>query len=270
MSGKKLKLEKLFNKEENAVIIAVDHGMFAGPISGLGNVKETLKKINPMVDGVLMSAGTLRDNREFFNFKGAPMPIVRINWADVYCFPWKYNTGATVWARTVEEVAALGAEIVLISVTLGTGNPAIDTNNVEIFCKMARIADQMGIPVIGEYFPAHSDSISADDMHEKVKISCRILSELGADMIKTFHTNKFREVTEGTQIPVFGLGADKTSQLNALKLAEREIIEGAKGVVFGRNAFQVNDPLHFQSALLDVVKRNISPEEAVKKYQLKD
>lgn len=32
MNGKELRLEKLFNKSNSAVIVAIDHGMFDGPI----------------------------------------------------------------------------------------------------------------------------------------------------------------------------------------------------------------------------------------------
>lgn len=109
-----------------------------------------------------------------------------------------------------------------------------------------------------------------DELHEKVFNSCRILSEIGADLIKTFYTRNFSRVTASCHVPVFGLGSEKTSQEKALDLAAREIRDGARGVVFGRNAFQVKDPFSFQSALLDVVKRGMSAADAVKKYKLKD
>jgi DhnA family fructose-bisphosphate aldolase class Ia len=46
------------------------------------------------------------------------------------------------------------------------------------------------------------------------------------------------------------------------------VADGAGGVVFGRNAIQVPDPSAFQRALCDVVKRGVTPAEAVKKYNL--
>ena len=47
MTGKDLRLNKLFTKGENAVIVAIDHGMFDGPIPGMIDLKATVKKINP-------------------------------------------------------------------------------------------------------------------------------------------------------------------------------------------------------------------------------
>lgn len=271
MSGKQIKLDKLFNKGENAVIVAVDHGMFDGPIPGMINLQETATKINPVVDGVLLSPGMLSACKDTFNFKGAPMPIVRINWSTVYCFHWNYNDAFTVVARSAEQAVAEGAEIILISLTLKTGSEERDARNVELFCKLKKEADVLGIPVIGEFFPIHSDKLSPEEMHEQVYTSCRILTELGTDCIKTFYTHRFKEVTENCPVPVFGLGAErKPTQIEALELAKDEIQDGASGVVFGRNAIQVQNPADFQSALCDVVKRGADPKDVVAKYNLKD
>jgi DhnA family fructose-bisphosphate aldolase class Ia len=271
MNGKDLRLEKLFSKGENAVIVAIDHGMFDGPIPGMINLKETAKLINPCVDGVLLSPGMLKHLRPAFNYKGAPMPIVRLNWSSVYCFHWNYNNAYTVISQTVEQAVANGAEIILVSLTLQTGNEENDTRNVEIFSRLVNEAGKYGIPVVGEYFPTHSGTLTKEQMHEQVYASCRILSELGCDMIKTFYTYDFKKVTESCPVPVFGLGAEKTpSQVQALQLASDEIRDGARGVVFGRNAIQVKDPFKFQAALCDVVKRGLSAKDAVSKYKLID
>jgi DhnA family fructose-bisphosphate aldolase class Ia len=269
MTGKDLRLEKLFNKGENAVIIAIDHGMFDGPIPGMIDLKETVKKINPCVDAVLLSAGMLRHVQGAFNYKGAPMPIVRLNWSTVYCFLWKYNEAATVIASQVQDAIAAGAEIVLVSLTLQTGSETQDAKNVEVYCKLANEAARWGIPVVGEFFPPHSDDLTPEEMHNKVYASCRILSELGADLIKTFYTHDFKKVTQSVPVPVLGLGAaKKPTPREALQLAADEIRDGARGVVFGRNATQVNDPFNFQAALCDVVKGKLTVDEALKRYSV--
>jgi DhnA family fructose-bisphosphate aldolase class Ia len=65
-------------------------------------------------------------------------------------------------------------------------------------------------------------------------------------------------------VPIFALGAAKLpTPLDALRLAHREVADGAQGVVFGRNALQVQDPLRFQSALMSVVKQGTAPEKAL-------
>jgi DhnA family fructose-bisphosphate aldolase class Ia len=207
--------------------------------------------------------------KNLFNFKGAPMPIVRINWSGVYCFHWNYNKAYTVVTKSVKDALAEGAEIVLISLTIGTGDEERDAMNVQVYSKLMNEAKRYGIPVIGEFFPINSDKLTADEMHERVFSSCRILSEIGADLIKTFYTQEFKKVTNSTPIPILGLGADKKpTQLEALQLAYDEISDGAKGVVFGRNAINVADPFSFQAALIDVVKRMETPEIVADKYNL--
>ncbi len=269
MNGAKLRLQKLFNKEENAVVIAMDHGMFDGPISGMIDVRETLQKINPEVDAVLLSPGSLKISADYFGCKGAPMPVVRVNWSTVYCFQWQYTRAVTVPACSVAEAVALGAEIVLISLTLKTGDEAVDSRNVQVFGQLAEEARRLGIPVIGEFFPTRSDGLTAEELHEQVLVGTRIIAELGADLIKTFYTRDFAKVTAGCPIPILGLGAEKKpTQLQALQLAREEIAAGARGVVFGRNALQVDQPYNFQSALCAVVKKNATPEQAAQKYQL--
>lgn len=271
MNGKDLRLDKLFSRGENAVIVAIDHGMFDGPIPGMIDLKETAAKINPVVDGVLLSPGMLKSCRQVFAYKGAPMPIVRINWSTVYCFQWNYQEAVTVAVRTVREAVALGAEIVLISLTLQTGSESRDAANIEIYARLAAEAEHLGIPVIGEFFPTRSDELTPEELHHQVYASCRILSELGADLIKTFYTHDFKAVTGSTPVPILGLGAErKKTQLEALQLASDEIRDGARGVVFGRNAIQVPNPGAFQAALCEVVKRGLDPAEAVRQFRLED
>jgi DhnA family fructose-bisphosphate aldolase class Ia len=248
-----------------AVIVACDHGEFDGPIPGMINLAETIQRINKNVDGVLLSPGMIRHTGDYFTTKGAPMVVGRLNWDTVYCFHWGYNDSPAVEAFSPQEAIALGVEVALVSLTLKTGSEERDARNVEIFRRMAAECHRVGLPVIGEYFPAFSDTLSPDEMHAQVKIGCRILAELGADMIKSFHTNKFKEVVAGCPVPIFALGAAKLpTPLDALRLAQSEVADGAQGVVFGRNALQVDDPLNFQAALINVVKNGALPEQALK------
>jgi DhnA family fructose-bisphosphate aldolase class Ia len=170
----------------------------------------------------------------------------------------------------VKDAANLGAEIVLISLTLKTGDEANDVRNVEVFSRLASEARSLGIPVVGECFPNLSDELSQEEMHDQVLRGTRILAELGADLIKTFHTFKFPEVVNGCPLPILGLGGHATPHpLESLQLAEKIVNEGARGVVYGRNALQRPDPKVYQRALRDVVKYGLKPEEAVTKYQLR-
>jgi DhnA family fructose-bisphosphate aldolase class Ia len=270
MTGTELRLQKLFSGGENAVVIAIDHGYMDGPIPGMENLGETIQKIDSSVDAILLSPGMLKKLGEAFGYKGAPIPMVRLNWSTVFCFEWSYKAARTTQAFSVKDAANLGAEIVLISLTLKTGDEANDVRNVEVFSRLASEARSLGIPVVGECFPNLSDELSQEEMHDQVLRGTRILAELGADLIKTFHTFKFPEVVNGCPLPILGLGGHATPHpLESLQLAEKIVNEGARGVVYGRNALQRPDPKVYQRALRDVVKYGLKPEEAVTKYQLR-
>ena len=271
LTGKEIRLNRLFSNGENAVVIAVDHGEFDGPLPGMINLPEVVGKIDPCVSAILLSPGMLPHCGHAFSYKGAPMAMVRLNWSTVYAFHWGYNDAETVEAASAYDAVSAGADIALVSLTLKTGSEARDAANVELFCRLINEAKDLGIPVVGEFFPAYSDKLSKEDMHELVYRSCRIVAELGADLIKTFYTHKFSEVTESCPIPILGLGAEKMpTQIQALELAERIVQGGGKGVVFGRNAIQVPDPAAFQKALCDVVRKGVAASAAAKRHGLRD
>jgi DhnA family fructose-bisphosphate aldolase class Ia len=264
-----IRLQRLFNRSERIVIVAMDHCLFDGPTEGMVNLTETARKVAPCVDGVLLSPAMLPHCHDAFNYKGAPMAVVRLNWSTTYCFKWNYRQGATVSAFSPPEALRLGADVALVSLTLETGSESNDAHNVAVFRKLCAEAKNLGMPVIGEYFPVQPESLAPEELHAKVYNGARIIAELGADLIKTFYTRDFRAVAASSPVPVLGLGAAKLpTQRAALQLAADEVAAGAGGVVFGRNAIQVPNPSAFQQALCDVVKRGIAPEDAARKYRL--
>jgi DhnA family fructose-bisphosphate aldolase class Ia len=258
--------------QRNAVIVAADHGEFDGPIPGMIDLPRVLSQsVNPAVNGVLLSPGMVAHCSDLFTCRDGPLAVVRLNWNSVYAFHWGYNDAAGAVAVTAGEALALGADVVLVSLTLRTGSEERDARNVDIFCRLTQEAHGLGLPVIGEFFPARSNELTREEMHDLVRTGARIVAELGADMVKTFYTCRFPEVVEGCPLPILGLGAEKTeTQLQALQLAENEIRDGARGVVFGRNALQVPDPKRFQAALCAVVREGMSAAQALERFEIDD
>ena len=266
-----IRFQRLFNCNQRAVIVAMDHCLFGGPLEGMTNLADTAKRVSRCVDGILLSPAMLPYCQDAFNYKGAPLAVVRLNWSTTYCTAWKYREGSTMRAFSPSEALRLGADAALISLTLETGSEATDAHNVAVFRELCCAAQELGMPVVGEYFPVGGETLPPEQLHEKIFRGARITAELGADLIKTFYTCNFRSVTEACPVPVLGLGAAKLpTQLEALRLAAAEVAAGASGVVFGRNALQVPNPTALQQALCDVVKRGLAPEEAVRKYQLEE
>jgi len=268
MDGREIRRQRLLG-DGHCVVIAIDHGLFDGPIPGMEDLPATAKKINPVVDALLMAPGMLRHCAAAVAGSKRPLAVVRLNWNTVYCFKLGYRSARSVYSYEPQDALREGMDVALVSLTLQTGEEERDAQNVEVFSRLATACHALGIPVIGEYFPADHAAMTAEQLHADVLLGSRIVAELGADAIKTFHTCRFAEVTGSCPVPVFGLGAEKLpTQAAALQLAAREVADGAGGVVFGRNAIQVPDPWKFQAALCDVVKRNAAVDDTIRKYGL--
>ena len=59
MDGRELRLRRLMG-EGRAVVIAIDHGLFDGPIPAMEDLPSTARKIKPAVDAVLLAPGMVR------------------------------------------------------------------------------------------------------------------------------------------------------------------------------------------------------------------
>ncbi|MCK5850097.1 MAG: hypothetical protein KAH23_04215 [Kiritimatiellae bacterium] len=269
MNGREIRFRRLFGAENRAVIVACDHGMFDGPHKGMENIPAMLESIGDDADGILLSPGMLSHAGEYFARREAPSAIVRLNFNSVFCFAWNYRESVISNLYQPEDAVVHGADCVLVCLTMKTGSEAVDARNVEVFADLCLKAHKLGLPVIGEYFPHSHLTKEPDEFHEEILLGCRMLSELGADCIKTFYTNNFKEVTSTCPIPILGLGAEKTpTDRDALNLAEKEIQDGAAGVVFGRNAVQASNPPSFIKGLQDIVKKGARADDVVKQYGL--
>jgi DhnA family fructose-bisphosphate aldolase class Ia len=269
MNGMTLRLSKLFPDHKNTVIVAIDHGQTFGPPDGITPFQQAAEKLQ-RANGVLLAPHMIQYSGHLFQGASSPVVITRLNWNTIHCEPWQYQTANIVRTLSVREAVRAGAEIVLASLTLRTGDEAHDARNVQTFSQSVEEAYGLGIPIIGEVFPTGGLRGVPDDFHDYIKKMCRIIAELGANAVKTFYTGpKFNEVVEGTPIPIFALGAEKfKNEIDALRLAKRATEAGAKGVVFGRNVVQAHDSQKFLTALCEVVQEAAIPEEVAAKYQL--
>ncbi len=254
-----------------AIVIAFDHGLFDGPIEGFDKVEDIPKMILPEVDGILMSPGMLSNiGPQLCGHRNSPIPIARIHWSTIFCSNWNYHSGDSVKVLSPQSVLQMGAQMVLISLSLQTGDQKRDAENIELFSELCSQAHQLGMPVIAEYFPVDNEKLDEEQMHNEIKIGSRILYELGADAIKTFYAKNFEQIVAGCPTPILALGGKRLAgDLEALKYAQQQIQSGAAGIVFGRNVMQSKKPIELQKALMEVVKQNVSPEEAAAKYGLK-
>ena len=262
-TGGGIRLARLFDGGSNAVIAAIDHGLYNGPRPGFEDLGAIVDRITG-ADAILIAPGMARHVASAFSRRGAPAMIVRLNWGTQYATQWGYKESRSVPMISASDAIGLGADIVLVGMSIKTGSEAVDAENVEMVARCVAEARHAGVPIVGEVYPAGHEDVSPEERHEVISIGCRIVAELGVDLVKTFHTGeRFAEVCRSTPVPVLALGAKKLPlESDALGLAATAIADGARGVVFGRNLIGAKSPVNFLAALGDVVKHGKSAAEA--------
>lgn len=267
MTGYEIRLKRFLPDGERIVVLAADHGLFLGPVPGLEDFPGTIKKL-ARADAVLMAPGMARFCTEVFSRQQRPNLILRLNWASGHLFNWGYTQEEPSEMIYPEDALAMGADVALVSLTLDTGNEAIDARNVKVFAEMVRRKEKCGLPLIAEYYPVRPDR-NEEQIAEDVYNISRMACEMGADALKTFYIGKLSEqLNRNVPIPILALGGDKKSEVGALQQAQASIKAGMAGVVFGRNIFQAKKPEQFLEALISVVKHNKDPENAAKEFNL--
>lgn len=268
MIGEEIRLSHLFG-QGNAVVVAVDHGLYNGPLPGLIDLPRVIASIT-QADAILTSPGMVAHCKSAFMKRGAPALVVRLNWGTQYATQWAYETAQSVRVISAQDALALGADIALVGLSLKTGDETLDARNIEVLAAYVAEKRAAGIPLIGEFFPAGAEDASPESLQELVAIGCRVISELGADAIKTFFTGeRFHDIAKATPVPILTLGAKKIPlERDALCLAQMSVQAGSRGVVFGRNVVQASNPERFLAALKEVVKDGHSADSVARAYEL--
>jgi fructose-bisphosphate aldolase, class I len=266
VSGVNLRLNRLFDRESGrAFITAFDHGITLGPKQGSEaavNVLSSIISAGP--DGILISPGLMKQGGHLFGFRGAPAPIVRADWIfnhDVMKgLPARLQDTAQGedWRVVLSPEAALemGAEAITMFLIVGTIEGQEFADNVRDLARACEDASRAGIPVIVESVLWGARMDDQRDA-ELLAFAARMAAELGADAIKTTFTGDtetMRQVVDGCPIPVLVLGGVRSPDPGPVLANTRAALEaGAKGVVYGRNIWQAEDPVKMCSLLRDVI-----------------
>ncbi|MCL5072342.1 MAG: hypothetical protein M1308_15855, partial [Actinobacteria bacterium] len=114
MSGKNIRIAKLFKNKKNLIISALDHVMEYGDQPG---IEDAVKAINNCMgtDALLMSRFMLKRNWQLFTKENSPIPVIRINWSSSFYYPLEYRQAHTAIATNVEEAVEAGGEAIICS-----------------------------------------------------------------------------------------------------------------------------------------------------------
>ncbi|OIO81266.1 MAG: autoinducer 2 aldolase [Candidatus Omnitrophica bacterium CG1_02_43_210] len=256
--GMKNRLSRIFNaKTGRSVMLAVDHGYFQGPTTGLRNIKKTTDPLLTYADALMITRGALR------NWIPAEMDkpvILRVSGGQSIL----KELSNEIITTSIEDVIRVNASAITCSVYIGGEH---EKQSIKNLSKIVNQGQDYGIPVLA--VTAVGKEMTRDSKY--LSLACRICVELGAHIVKTYYCERaFEEVIEACgNVPVVIAGGKKIEERAALKMAKDAIKAGAVGVDMGRNVFQSNNPVGMIKAVRAIVHDDASINDAFKIYKKK-
>lgn len=237
-----------------SVMLAVDHGYFMGPTTGLVKFGESVKDLLPHADTLMLSRGMLRNCIDSTN----PTPIVlRASGGTSIIGKEMLHEGITM---TVKDAVRLNAAGVAFSICVGTD---FERNTILGLTQLIDEAEEYGMPVVA--VTAVGKELGKDARY--LSLASRIAAEQGAHIVKTYYCEDFGKVVESCPVPVVMAGGKKIPEKDALEMTSRAIQEGAAGVDMGRNIFQSENPVAMIQAVREVVHKNATPGEGLEFFK---
>ncbi|MEF8879526.1 MAG: 3-hydroxy-5-phosphonooxypentane-2,4-dione thiolase [Candidatus Thermoplasmatota archaeon] len=248
--GMKNRLSNIINPEDGrTVMLAVDHGYFMGPTTGLENIKKVVEPLLPHADTLMLTRGALRN----YIPDTTDIPIVlRVSGGTSIVGPELLHEGTVV---SMEDAIRLNVSGVAYSIMVGADFERDTLLGMTEYIDMAEI---YGIPVLA--VTAVGKDMKKDARY--LSLASRMAAELGAHIVKTYYCDNFEQVVDTCPVPIVIAGGKKQPEKDALQMAYDAIQTGAAGVDMGRNIFQSKDPVAMIKAVNSIVHNNASPDKA--------
>jgi putative autoinducer-2 (AI-2) aldolase len=254
--GIKNRLSHIFKpKTGKTVMLAIDHGYFQGPTTGLKNLKSTVTPLVQHTDCLFITRGMLRTSVEprsdvsiCLRVSGGPSILGELSNEDI--------------TTSMEEAIRLNASGVGISIYVGARNEDRTISNLG---RLVNEAERYGMPVLA--VTAVGKEMGRDARY--LGLACRIAAEMGAHFVKTYYCEDFYKIVEGCPVPIVMAGGKKIPEMDALKMTENAIREGASGVDMGRNIFQSDNAIGMIKAVRAIVHKGATAKEAFEIYSKK-
>jgi putative autoinducer-2 (AI-2) aldolase len=253
--GMQNRLSRIFDPHSGrTVMLAIDHGYFQGPTTGLERVDIDIVPLLPHCDALMLTRGVLRTmipptfgRGIVLRASGGPSILKELSDEEI--------------AVDADDVARLGVAALAVQVFIGS---PFETRSVHNLTRLVDLGNRLGVPVFA--VTAVGKEMVRDAKY--FRLACRICAELGAQMVKTYYVPEgFETVTASCPVPIVMAGGKKLPELEALTLAYNAVQQGAAGVDMGRNIFQSDAPQAMISAVHAVVHKNLKPAQAFEMYR---
>ncbi len=252
--GMKNRFARIVQPEDGrAVMLAVDHGYFLGPTSGLEEPRKTIEPLLPYADSIMLTRGVLRTSVN----PGSNTPVVLRVSGGTSILKELSHEDITV---SIEDAIRLNVSAMALSIFVGS---EFEKETLVSLAKLVDEGERYGIPVLA--VTAVGKDMARDARY--LGLSCRIAAELGAHLVKSYYCEEFDSVVQSCPVPIIVAGGKKTPEIEALQLAFNSVQGGAVGVDMGRNIFQSDSPVGMIMAVRAIVHEKASVDEAYKIYE---
>lgn len=253
--GMQNRLARIFDPDcGRTVMLAIDHGYFQGPTTGLERVDLSILPLLGGADALMCTRGILRsvvpparNPAVVMRASGGPSILKELSDEEV--------------AIDLEDAVRMNVSALAVQVFVGGEH---ETRSIRNMTRLVDDGMRYGIPVMA--VTAVGKDMVRDARY--LRLACRISAELGAQFVKTYYVpEEFATITASCPVPIVMAGGKKLPELEALTMASRAVQEGAAGVDMGRNIFQSEAPAAMLAAIRKVVHEEMAPEEAYELFR---
>jgi len=272
-TGKKIRYGRLIDPvSQRGVIVAYSHGVLFGPFAGGGTRTEVAGKLEALKDanGIILGPGVTHIYEDAFVGRDRPALIVHADWQNWDRPHLRPAVGAAHSIVDVALAAASGVDALMSYLYVGHDDAQGERQEIARNAALAQACDRHGIVLIIEPRSVHEFTDRALAFAEKtMAMYCRIAAELGADIVKCLWPGSqdvLAHAIATCPVPVFLAGGPNEGGHQAtFTLARAAVDAGARGLIFGRRAFEHDQVAQVIAGLQDVVQRNRSPEDAMQR-----
>jgi len=252
--GMRNRLARIFRPASGrTVMLAIDHGYFLGPTTGLERVDLTIVPLLKYADALMCTRGILRStipasfgNGVVMRSTGGPSTLKELSNEQI--------------AVDIDDAIRMNVSAMAVQVHIGG---EFETQTVHNMTRLVDMGLRYGVPTMG--VTAVGKDLARDARY--LGLATRICAELGAQVVKTYYCDKgFDTVTAGCPVPIVMAGGKKLAELDALTMAYNAVSQGAAGVDMGRNIFQSDAPAAMIQAVGKVVHTLMPPTQAYDFY----
>jgi class I fructose-bisphosphate aldolase len=265
------RINRLFNTSGNCLDVAIDHGFFNERtfLNSIENIEQAiLTVVEAQPDAIQLSAGQAHMLQRIVG-KEKPALVLRTDVANIYGTQLPEYLYSYLIDDAVEQAVSLDAAAVVVNLLRLPNQPELHYQCVKNIARLKPQCERAKMPLIVEPLVMRNNSekggYMVDGDIDKILPLVRQACELGADIIKADpcdHVDDYHRIIEIAGRPVLPRGGGKAPEKEILQRTFELMQQGARGIVYGRNIIQHENPSGMVRALMAIVHDGANADQA--------